>query len=108
EGDPACVCSMSRETIVERRPHPRLFRPVVHGRDSLRHVRLERLSMRIRAEVVVKEKMASSNQAMELDPLAQVRGLVTIDGADAQVRARLLFRDGSPAAVAIAARAAVP
>ena len=63
-----------------------LDRPLpVHNR-AVGDVRGQHLTVVVGAEVVVEEEALEADELVELDPLAQVVGLVVVDHEDRQVR----------------------
>ena len=53
--------------------------------DAVGHIRRQHLPKAVDAAVVVEEELLHSDEAMELDPLLQVGGLVPEDGASRKV-----------------------
>ena len=76
--------TVARETVVIRLVLGALG-PVVQLHDAVGHIRGQHLPKAVDAAVVVEEELLHSDEAMELDPLLQVAGLVPEDGASRKV-----------------------
>src|SRR5438874_6638257 len=75
------------EAMLVRRHLAREERPFRQGHDPRVDVWRQKLSVRVRALVVVQVEVLDSDETVELDPLDQIGRLVPVDRANRQIRA---------------------